>query len=184
LSSYSEAVSRWEDIQDRFSDSWIGKDALFGIWELSFNQLVDKVKAESAMNRFLARYPDDERVAFMKSAMEGASWDIPKEPKGKDVASGSQMPSEFSLLQNYPNPFNATTELVFTLPEGRDVELVVFNILGQRVRTLVRDHKEGGIHRVRWDGKDGKGRDVSSGLYFCNLRFGGKSDSIKLLLLR
>ena len=79
------------------------------------------------------------------------------------------VPDEYALSQNYPNPFNPSTQIDYQLPEAGDVALEVYNVLGQRIRTLVRGVQEPGYHRVTWDGTDTHGRSVSSGVYFHHL---------------
>ncbi|MBN2012596.1 cellulase family glycosylhydrolase [candidate division KSB1 bacterium] len=73
-------------------------------------------------------------------------------------------PSWFTLDQNYPNPFNPTTKIKYTLPQCSHVRLTIFNIMGQKVCTLVDAIQEAGIHRVEWNQAH---FDVSSGIYFC-----------------
>lgn len=75
----------------------------------------------------------------------------------------------FLLYQNYPNPFNAGTEIRFQLPKNVYVELTIYNILGQTVRTLVQGHKNAGHHLLQWDGKNSDGLIVPSGVYFSRL---------------
>ena len=72
-------------------------------------------------------------------------------------------------ISNYPNPFNPNTTIDFYLPEPGDVTLEVFNIKGQRVKTLINEHKETGSHNIVWNGTDQNGRFVSSGVYFYRL---------------
>ena len=97
-----------------------------------------------------------------------------------------ERPSGCSLFQNYPNPFNSITTLVFSLPFASHVELAVFNLAGQRIRTLVEGEVQPGEHQVTWDGKDRFGREVSSGLYLYRLKVGeGKwVETKKAVLLR
>ncbi|MEW5794839.1 MAG: T9SS type A sorting domain-containing protein [Candidatus Zixiibacteriota bacterium] len=88
-------------------------------------------------------------------------------------------PATFALDQNYPNPFNPVTEIGFALPTADDVTLEVFNVLGQKVATLVDGRVEAGAHRVTWDGSD-----QSSGVYFYRLTAGKQVLSKKMLLLK
>ncbi|MEW5875218.1 MAG: HYR domain-containing protein, partial [Candidatus Zixiibacteriota bacterium] len=81
-------------------------------------------------------------------------------------AGASPLPTEFSLLQNYPNPFNAGTNIAFRLPQAGEVNLVVYNVLGNPVRTLQSGHMEAGEHTIAWDGKSDNGSTVQSGVYF------------------
>jgi hypothetical protein len=73
------------------------------------------------------------------------------------------------LLPPVPNPFNPTTQIRFTLAAATEVELVVYNVRGQRVRTLLRERREAGAHEVTWLGKDDHGSPVSSGVYYVRM---------------
>ena len=70
------------------------------------------------------------------------------------------------LYQNFPNPFNPATEIRYDLAEDSDVQLVVFNLLGQEVVGLVRAQQQAGSYVVTWNGRDASGREVPSGIYF------------------
>ncbi len=76
------------------------------------------------------------------------------------------LPLNYMLYQNYPNPFNPGTEIKFDIPEYSTVKIIVWNILGQKVRTLVEANLDPGRKSVRWDGKDDMGNPVGSGVYF------------------
>lgn len=78
-------------------------------------------------------------------------------------------PTDFALAQNYPNPFNPSTEIRFTAPAGQ-TRLEVYNVLGQRIKTLVDKNITAGTHSVVWDGTDFNGNLVTSGLYFYKLQ--------------
>ena len=120
--------------------------------------------------------------------------------EGKDES--LSVPGILKLMQNYPNPFNASTVIRFTLPEdrnamktglfradGADVRLIVYDLLGRRIRTLdvgIGQTGQTGERRVIWDGKDDQGRDVSSGIYLYRLIIGegGISETKKMVLIR
>lgn len=87
-------------------------------------------------------------------------------------------------ISNYPNPFNPNTTINFYLPESGNVFLEVFNIKGQRVKTLINEHKETGSHDFVWDATDQNGRFVSSGVYFYRLSTGTNSIVNKMLLMK
>lgn len=93
-------------------------------------------------------------------------------------------PPVFSLSPNYPNPFNPSTAIEFSLGGAAAVEVVVYNTLGQPVRRLADQFMEAGGHRLVWDGSDGQGRALSSGVYFCRLRAGGREQVRPMMLLR
>jgi hypothetical protein len=99
---------------------------------------------------------------------------------GSDVP----VPAHFRLYQNHPNPFNPATTINFDLPAPAHVRLDIFNILGQRVRTLLDRAMPAGTHAVRWDGRDGDGRPVASGVYFYRLDAGRDVAKRKMILLK
>jgi hypothetical protein len=93
-------------------------------------------------------------------------------------------PTKFQLLQNYPNPFNPTTTISYDLPERSLVILTVFDIRGQEVATLQEEERPPGNYEVQWNGLDGQGNPVSTGVYFCRLQAGDFSQTIKMVYLR
>jgi len=93
------------------------------------------------------------------------------------------VPNEFCIFQNYPNPFNPSTEIIYELPTSNRVEISIYDINGRLVRKLVDRYEEAGKKSVIWDGRDGSGRRVSSGIYVCRMKFGkGRIKSIKMIL--
>ncbi len=94
------------------------------------------------------------------------------------------IPSETCILGAWPNPFNPTTTISFSIPKDDKVELKVYNIKGQLVKTLVDDHLEAGTHKAVWDGDNKYGKKVSSGIYLYRLESCGKSKAQKMLLLK
>jgi hypothetical protein len=94
------------------------------------------------------------------------------------------IPTKFALHQNSPNPFNPTTRVAFDMPAAGDVEITVFNVLGQRVTDLVNGYREAGSYDVIWDGKDDAGQSVASGVYFYRIKTDQFNDTKKMLLLK
>lgn len=93
-------------------------------------------------------------------------------------------PVQFALYQCAPNPFNPTTVIRFALPEASDVQLAVYNVSGQLVRTLVNTSVDAGVHEVVWDGADRSGRPAASGLYIYRLVAGDHTFVRRMVLLR
>lgn len=94
-------------------------------------------------------------------------------------------PASFKLLPNYPNPFNQQTTIPYTLAERAQVRLVIYNALGQAVRTLVDESQEAGDQEVVWDGQDQGGQEVASGIYLCRLEVVGKyTEARRMSLVR
>jgi serine protease len=94
------------------------------------------------------------------------------------------VPTRYELFQNYPNPFNPETEVRYYLPKATWVNLTVYNVLGQRVRTLVDEHQNAGAKATFWDGKDSYHNEVANGIYFYQLRTGDFTETKKMILLK
>ena len=94
------------------------------------------------------------------------------------------LPEEFGLAQNFPNPFNPVTNIHFMLPEAADVQLVVYDLMGRKVRTLVTGSQTAGYKTVVWNSKDDAGIPVSAGMYIYELRSGSHSVIQKMVLLK
>ena len=93
-------------------------------------------------------------------------------------------PEKFALLQNYPNPGNPSTVISYSLAENSEVNLTIYNTLGQAVRTLVDGHQTANIYKVVWDGRDDSGKEVASGVYFYRLVAGKFSATKRLIVLK
>jgi hypothetical protein len=93
-------------------------------------------------------------------------------------------PLTTELYGNYPNPFNPTTAISFSLKETSNVQLVIYNVKGQVVKTLVNDELEKGNHTIVWSGKDNSDKATSSGVYFYKLKAQNYSSIKKMLLLK
>lgn len=98
--------------------------------------------------------------------------------------SKSVLPNAFSLSQNYPNPFNPQTVIKYALPEDCHVELTIHNILGQKVMTLVDENQNAGYKMIHWDGRNEKGSEIPSGLYFYTIKTPKYHQTKKMVLLR
>ena len=96
----------------------------------------------------------------------------------------SLLPDEFTLRQNYPNPFNPSTTIEFTLPQPTEVSLIIYNLMGQEVRTLERGMMDTGHHSILWHGKDNRGQLVSSGVYFIRFYSPEFTASHKMVLMK
>ena len=94
------------------------------------------------------------------------------------------LPTDYALSPNRPNPFNPETVIPYQMPEVGDVSLIVYNVLGQHVRELLRTHQTPGFYNVTWDGKDNGGRPVSSGIYLIRMEANAFVQIQKMLLLK
>jgi len=93
-------------------------------------------------------------------------------------------PASVSITGNFPNPFNPSTTIEFTLPQNEFAELVIYNIMGQRVRTLLADTMTSGKHTAMWNGRNEIGQTVSSGIYLSHLKTRSHVATHRLLLMK
>ncbi|UCE05147.1 MAG: T9SS type A sorting domain-containing protein [bacterium] len=94
------------------------------------------------------------------------------------------IPTDFNLEQNYPNPFNPSTTIEFHVPIKTEVSIEIYNILGQKIRTLVQTVKPAGFYQIQWDGSNDIGQLTAGGLYFYRMKAGKYSAVKKMVLLR
>ena len=90
----------------------------------------------------------------------------------------------YSLAQNYPNPFNPTTTIEFSVPTTSHIEIKIYNLLGEEIKTLVRGTRNAGLHTAQWDGRNNAEQLVSSGIYIYQLFAGENVVSKKMMFLR
>ena len=94
---------------------------------------------------------------------------------------------EFQLKQNYPNPFNPDTMVEFTIPSTSNnahVQLHIYNLQGQLIRTLINTTMFAGFHSVRWDGRDVSGKEVSGGMYIYQLKVNDYVETKKMMFMK
>jgi hypothetical protein len=96
---------------------------------------------------------------------------------------GGPVPTEFALKNAYPNPFNPNTNIEFVVGKSGNIELTIFNAVGQKIRTLYSGSLPAGSYNADWDGKDANGVSVSSGIYFYQLKAGSNFVETKKMML-
>jgi hypothetical protein len=94
------------------------------------------------------------------------------------------LPEDYRILSNYPNPFNARTTISFVLPEAAGARIDIYNIAGQRIRTLTNSYWEAGEHSITWDARNNYGNEVATGVYFYKLDAGTVQKSQKMTLIK
>lgn len=119
--------------------------------------------------------PDQVTVRMLESTVTGL----------KDINLGIITPDDYTLEQNYPNPFNPITSIRFSLPLQKKISIVVYDILGNEVKTLLNNQEfEKGSYEVAWDGTNNFGSHVASGQYIYTMKYGNFSKSLKMTLLK
>ena len=96
----------------------------------------------------------------------------------------SMVPEAFALHQNYPNPFNPTTTINYDMPESQIVSIMIYDVMGREVRTLINEFQEVGYRTIRWDATDNLGRSVSAGMYIYTIQAGDFRQVRKMVLLK
>jgi len=104
---------------------------------------------------------------------------------GVTTSIGGKTPMmRFELEQNYPNPFNPATTIEYNLNSSENVQLNIYDIKGERIKTLVNDFQPAGNYKVQWDGTNSQGSKLSSGVYFYSIKTGSNVSTKKMILLK
>ena len=109
---------------------------------------------------------------------------VPTEVKSAHITIEKALPTEYALVQNFPNPFNPETVIEYQLPEDSYVTITIYNVLGQEIRRLVDERMPGGFYTVVWDGTNGLGEYVASGIYFFRMQAGDFISVRKMMMLK
>ncbi|MCX6150175.1 MAG: T9SS type A sorting domain-containing protein, partial [Ignavibacteriales bacterium] len=149
------------------------------IYKYSLNELE---RADAFFNEIVNKYPENIMTRFANSELgkKNSSERNVIKPNDEIVVSHKNDLD----INNYPNPFNPTTTISFTLPSDGRVTIKVYDMLGREVKTLVNDFKSTGSYSIIWDSKDNYSNEVSSGIYFYNIKFKDNSVTKKMLLVR
>lgn len=166
------------------------QDTDFQFYKLFRNQTQDFTGLEPIAQLIETSYRDDavttgQEYFYMLKAVDANG----NESEGAVTSSivsvdGKQLPEAYSLSQNYPNPFNPTTQIEFALPEASDVLLEIYNIRGQKIRTLHTGHVPAGFYTSQWDGTNDMGLGVASGTYIYLMKAGNKTFTKKMVYMK
>ncbi len=136
------------------------------------------------LGQFIGWYPCEPHQVSLRYKIWGKkNQGTPRGPEGGKIAVGT-IPTELSMAGNYPNPFNSSTLIDFGIPEESHLSLVIYDLLGRNVTTLLDKSFSAGYYSINWDGKNTSGVDVPSGIYFVSLSSGGNIQTTKMTLLR
>lgn len=181
LKNYSKAV----DVLDRMKYTFpeLESDFIFRKACIYIFDMKDKEKANAAIKEYesVINTKESKKAVLLSILGNSMKWIkfLPPETTIKKTNINTD------LISNYPNPFNPETTIKYTIKESGDVNIIVYNILGQKVKTLVNRYFDAGIHEVKWDGTNICGNRVSSGVYFYRLVVNGKVvDTKKMLMVK
>ncbi|MDQ7054865.1 MAG: FG-GAP-like repeat-containing protein [candidate division KSB1 bacterium] len=167
----------------------LGVDFTRALWfendgNMNFSEIVISNDVSFGYDIFTADLNGDGRLDILTASEldDQIAWFQQMAPTGLEEQS-PPLPNTF-LLQNHPNPFNPATQITFGLPEMTRVSLVVYDLFGRSVKTLVNGPRAAGAHTVQWNSTDHSGNPVSSGIYFYRLQAGEFQQVRKMILLR
>ena len=133
---------------------------------------------------FVCRLAAGDNGIIYGVSLDGSFTRFDPNPLISYVDESSLFPEKIEILGNYPNPFNMSTTVHYELLSESLVDLAIYSVTGQKIRTLVSELKSPGSHSVIWDGRDDFGRVVSSGIYFSRLHGGELSVSKRMMFLK
>lgn len=133
-------------------------------------------QAEGVFAGFLIVTSDDPDAQFINIALMGSATPVSNNDNVNPVVTG--------LGANYPNPFNPNTTLSYSIKERGHVKIDIYNLLGQKVKTLVNGVMTAGAHTVSWNGMDDNRRPVASGVYFYKMQSGKYTNTRKMILMK
>lgn len=136
-------------------------------------------EAGFAMNHVVL-ITDASPLLVLPTDIFGSQW----KPVSVEQLDKGILPSEFSLEQNYPNPFNPSTEISYAVPTAAQVRLTVYNLLGQKIVSLIDEKQAPGFYRTNWNGADKSGRIVPSGIYIYRLEAGNFVATRKMMFIK
>lgn len=194
VQAFEAVESGWTLMGGEVTLSWPGMNNIPSEWKITLtdtklNRTVDLKSAnqyvfEAEGNRAKIQgkepfSPFNPKPFQKEKAVSDARFLIIINPNVPDGLIDDDIPDQFTLEQNYPNPFNPTTNIKFEIAETSNVSLNVYNVMGQRVATLVNEVKAPGTYEIAWDA-----RDMASGIYYYRLRADGVVFNRQMTLIK
>ncbi len=102
----------------------------------------------------------------------------------EDLEQAGSILNSFRLLSNHPNPFNPSTNINYELTQPGNVEVIIYDVMGKEITTLVSDHQIAGSYQIQWKGDNSQGVNVAGGMYFYQLSVDEASETKKMLLIK
>jgi hypothetical protein len=167
-----------EILTEEKTDTSLITDALYAKGLMLSHELNEPAKALECFMSIVKNYKSSPVVMFAENELNLLGYKVEKDEKEEvTVIDKSQL-----SISNHPNPFNPSTTIRYNLPQDGKVAIRIFDILGRQVAELVNEYKQAGSYSVLWSGKDGFGSEVSSGVYFYNIRYNAQSMTKKMML--
>jgi len=183
--AYDEAISTSLKILDGYADKNLGKYALYDLGTIYWYYLEDRETGEKYYRQLITQWPKDDLAASAMATL--GEWtpgaQSPNPDSSQALAKLLAIPTEYGLSQNFPNPFNPRTEIQYQLPEASRLTLKIYNVLGQRIVTLIDEQQPAGYYTVIWDGRNALGEKVGAGIYLCRMLAGEFVKTQKMTLL-
>jgi hypothetical protein len=133
--------------------------------------------------RGTAAQPDAGRLSGGAFTLRGGFWTVGGTPVVGVDPSPPPVPAAFAVLPSAPNPFSTETRISFALPAERYVVVSIYDVGGQRVRTLLNESREAGRHDVLWNGRDDEGRPLANGVYWVRVKAGTEGAARRIVLV-
>ena len=157
------------------------------LYKIDFLPMIDNVESSNPLFS-----PDGTKLSYIRKdqGIQRSSTEMyiidfnPENLTDFPVAVESKRPISMSIDGNFPNPFNPSTTISFSLPESGHASFTVFNLSGQKIRTLIDEPMSLGNHTIVWDGTDDTGRTVAGGIYLTRLNVGGTVATGKMVLVK
>ncbi len=179
LGDYQTAISNYEVL---LNDELTFIDSIYTELDIVYTYLEASSGGDRAVNINFSNLERQLNSIEQAKEKENNLW-ILLNNQTKDGGMYSPEITEIELFNNYPNPFNPVTTIAFSLPEEGEIELCVYNVKGQKVKTLIASYFERGKHSIIWNGDDDSGKLAGSGVYFYKLNVNGKTTAVKKCLL-
>jgi len=161
-------VSWTSGTPDQYPESW---------WWMNHSENVMALTYED-MNCEAAGNYDSTAYALVLGVCEYIGLDL------SQIQNEASMPDSYSLLQNYPNPFNSTTTLRYDLAGHSNVNIIIYDMLGREVKTLINQTQDAGFKSIQWDGTNDYGKQVSAGVYLYRIQAGEYMQTKKMVFLK
>ena len=201
LSDYGANDDEWYPGHTAFGHYKVALEQSDGLWQLEktvpfgsvtysndpFPGSLDRRTFDDSSLPNSKSYADAEThvsVVNVSNSGDTMTCDFYVSPAGVEDGLTENLPPDYMLGQNYPNPFNPSTEIEYFVRREGHVKLEIFNLLGQKLHTLVNEEKKSGTHRVTWDGTNDQGSSVSTGVYLYRLEADNYEKTNKMILLK